>query len=200
MEKSYFLEQPRRGNTHEVQLTPYNRSAVWGRTSQRSVKMVVIILLAILATACDPGYTEEIAIRNGSSHTVTVIPSPLSWYDSEQDTTFTHETKSYTIAPGEEVVVNYEGGIGGASFSQGESMFFQYYNDSVTFRFNGETGPQVVYHKEENTGISPYNFKSLNYRYEQKLNTGMIFHGHPNYGKLTFTITDEHYDAAWGWR
>ena len=27
-----FLKQPRRGNTHEVQLTPHKRSAVWGLT------------------------------------------------------------------------------------------------------------------------------------------------------------------------
>ena len=26
-----FLKQPRRGKTHEVQLTPHKRSAVWGQ-------------------------------------------------------------------------------------------------------------------------------------------------------------------------
>ena len=30
--RNIFLEQPRRGKTHEVQLTPYKRSAVWGVT------------------------------------------------------------------------------------------------------------------------------------------------------------------------
>ncbi len=159
-------------------------------------KIAMAVLLAVIATACDPSFTEEIAIRNGSSHTVTVIPSPFSWYDSEQDTTFTRENQSYTIAPGEEVVIQNEGGLGGADQTVAKAMFFQYYCDSVTFRFNGETGPQVVYHKEESTGISPYNFQSLNYQYEEELNTGLIFHGHPNYGKLTFTITDDHYEEA----
>lgn len=159
-------------------------------------KLTTIILLAVLATACDPAYTEEIAIRNASSHTVTVIPSPLNWYDSIQDTTFTQENQTYTIAPGEEVVILNNGGLGGADRTVAEYMLLQYYSDSVTFRFNGETGPQIIYHKEENTGISPYNFQSLNYQYEEKLNTGLIFHGHPNYGKLTFTITDDHYEEA----
>lgn len=163
---------------------------------KKTTKFVAVILLAVLDTACDPAFTEEIALRNGSSHTVTVIPCPLSWHDSEQDTTFTRENQTYTIAPGEEVVVLYDGGIGSASFTIGESMFFQYYCDSVTFRFNGETGPQIVYHKSDTTGISPYNFNSLNYQYEEKLNTGHVFHDLPYYGKLTFTITDEHYDAA----
>ncbi len=154
------------------------------------------MFLAVYATSCDPSYTEEIAIHNGSSHTVTVIPSPLNWYDSIQDTTFTQENQTYTIAPGEEVVIKNEGGLGGADLTVAKYMLFQYYSDSVIFRFNGETGPQIVYHKEENSGISPYNFQSLNYQYEEKLNTGLIFHGHPNYGKLTFTITDEHYEEA----
>ena len=46
MKNDNFLEQSRRDKTHEVQLTPYKRSAVWGRT-------VVIMLLAVLATACN---------------------------------------------------------------------------------------------------------------------------------------------------
>ena len=34
--KNNFLKQPRRGNTHEVQLTPHKRSAVWGVSRRRS--------------------------------------------------------------------------------------------------------------------------------------------------------------------
>ena len=190
MKRNTFIEQPRRGNTHEVQLTPDKAAGrgVW--------TVAAMLILAVFATSCDPSYTEEIAIHNGSSHTVTVIPSPLNWYDSIQDTTFTQENQAYTIAPGEEVVIWNDGGLGGADRTVAEYMFFQYYSDSVTFRFNGESGPQIIYHKEENTGISPYNFNSQYYQYEEGLNTGLVFHGHPNYGKLTFTITDEHYDAA----
>ena len=30
-----FLKQPRRGKTHEVQLTPHKRSAVWGQPQDK---------------------------------------------------------------------------------------------------------------------------------------------------------------------
>ena len=52
--KNIFLEQPRRGKTHEMLITPCQRSAVWGRSPQRSVGMVAVILLvlSVLVTAC----------------------------------------------------------------------------------------------------------------------------------------------------
>ena len=54
MKKNIFLEQPRRGKTHEMLITPCQRSAVWGRSPQRSVGMVAVILLvlSVLVTAC----------------------------------------------------------------------------------------------------------------------------------------------------
>ena len=163
---------------------------------KHTTKIIATLFLAVLVTACDPSYTEEIAIHNGSSHTVTVIPSLLNWYDSIQDTTFTQENQTYTIAPGEEVVIRNDGGLGGADRTVAEYMFFQYYSDSVTFRFNGETGPHIVYHRSDTMGISPYNFNSKNYQYEEEVNNGLIFHGHRSYGKLTFTIKNEHYEEA----
>ena len=45
-------------------------------------------------------------------------------------------------------------------------------------------------------GISPYNFNSKNYQYEEEVNNGLIFHGHRSYGNLTFILTDEHFDEA----
>lgn len=36
----------------------------------------------------------------------------------------------------------------------------------------------------------------MNYQYEEDVNNGLIFHGHRSYGKLTFIITDEHYEEA----
>ena len=161
---------------------------------KHTTKIIAILSLAVFATSCDPSYTEEIAIHNGSSHTVTVIPSLLNWYDSIQDTTFTQENQTYTIAPGEEVVIRNDGGLGGADRTVAEYMFFQYYSDSVTFRFNGETGPQIVYYRFDTTGISPYNFNSPYYNYKEKHHYGRWFNGHSTYGKLTFTITEEMID------
>ena len=189
-----FLKQPRRGKTHEVQLTPYKAAGH---------RIVTIILLSVIfATSCDPGYNEDMVIRNESSHTVTVIPSPYSWYNTDMDSTFSQENKTYTLAPNEEVVIQSNGGIGSASLEEGIATFQQYYGDSVTIRFPEveiEPAPQEIYHITDTTGISPYNFGSTYYKYEEKIHYGRWFNGHSTYGKLTFSITDEHYDAAWGW-
>ena len=74
--KNSFIEQPRRGNTHEVLITPdkaEGRSV--GRINTHAGRSVwtvaAMLILAIFAVACDPGYTEDVAIRNASSHYVT---------------------------------------------------------------------------------------------------------------------------------
>lgn len=164
-----------------------------------TIRFTAIILLTVLATACDPGYNENMTIRNASAHTVTVIPAPYSWYDSGMDSTHTWTNESYTLVPGQEVVIHHSGGIGGASLEEGIATFQQYYGDSVTIRFPNieiEPTPQMIYHIADTTGISPFNFKGTHYQYEEKYNTGRIFNGHPMYGKLTFIVTDEHYNAA----
>ncbi len=163
-----------------------------------TIRFTAIILLTVLATACDPGYNEDMLIRNASSHSVTVIPAPYSWYDSGTDSTHTWTNESYTLVPGQEVVIHHSGGVGAASFEEGVQAFLQYYSNSVTFRFDGELGPQVVYYVGDTTGISPYNFSSTLYQYEETRHYGRWFNGHPSYGKLTFTITDEHYQATEG--
>ena len=70
-----------------------------------TIRFTAIILLTVLATACDPGYNEDMLIRNTSSHSVTVIPAPYSWYDSGTDSTHTWTNESYTLVPGQEVVI-----------------------------------------------------------------------------------------------
>lgn len=158
---------------------------------KQTTKLAAIILLAILATACDPAFTEDAVILNTSSHTVTVITEARDSATGE-----TTNKKSYCIKPGEEVLIQTIGYLGSASYWDGVNMFLEFYGDSVTFRFNEETGPQIVYHRDDISINSPYNFNSSNYQYEEERNNGLFFHGYPSYGKLTFTITDEHYDAA----
>lgn len=161
------------------------------------IRFTAIILLTLLATACDPGYNENMTIRNASAHTVTVIPGTRDCATGCPE--YSVENKTVTIAPNAEVVIHTNGGIGGASLEEGTATFQQYYGDSVTIRFPNieiEPTPQMIYHIADTTGISPFNFKGTHYQYEEKYNTGRIFNGHPIYGKLTFIVTDEHYNAA----
>ena len=188
--KNSFIEQPRRGNTHEVQLTPY-------KAAGRSVGMIAaLLILAVCIAACDPGYTEDVVIRNASKHYVTIIPL----HAETDDSTATTSEKTYTLAPNEEVVIEQLGGIGSASFEEGVTYFKYFYGDSVKLGFGGfgEDGliREKTYYAWETEGVSPYNFQSANYTYEEKRNTGRVFHDLPYYGKLTFTITDEHYAEA----
>ena len=183
--------------------TQGERSEPWEITPNNNkmkhiTKIIAALFLAVIATACDPGYTEEIAIRNASSHYVTVIPGTRDCATGEPS--YTVENKSYTLAPGEEVVIHNDGGIGSASFEVGVNYFKVFYGDSVKLGFGGfgEDGllREKTYYTWETEGISPYNFQSSNYTYEEKRNTGRVFHDLPYYGKLTFTITDEHYEEA----
>ena len=159
-------------------------------------KIIFIMTLAVILAACDPGYTEDVVIRNASSHYVTIIPL----HPEADDSLATIAGKTYTLAPNEEVVIEQLGGIGSASFEEGVNYFKAFYGDSVKLGFGGIWEDILVrektYYAWETTGISPYNFQSLNYTYEEKLNTGRVFHNLPYYGKLTFTITDEHYAEA----
>lgn len=162
-----------------------------------TIRFTAIILLTVLATACDPGYNENMTIRNASTHTVTVIPGTRDCATGGPE--YSVENKTVTIAPNAEVVIHASGGIGGASLEEGIATFQQYYGDSVIIRFPNieiEPTPQMIYHIADTTGISPFNFKGTHYQYEEKYNTGRIFNGHPMYGKLTFIVTDEHYNAA----
>ncbi len=186
--KTSFLKQPRRD---KLSATPHKRSAVVA-----IFLTAVTLTLAFLTTACDPGYTEDVAIRNASSHYVTIIPHDAMLNDS----TLVSSNKVYTLAPNEEIVIEQLGGIGSASFEEGVNYFKTFYGDSVKFGFGGFAEEILVrektYYAWETTGISPYNFQSLNYTYEEKRNTGRVFHDLPYYGKLTFTITNEHYEEA----
>jgi len=163
---------------------------------KRATKFAAVILLALLATACDPGYTEDVVIRNASGHYVTIIPL----HPETNDTVTATAGETYTLAPNEEVVIGQLGGIGSASFEEGVNYFKTFYGDSVKLGFGGfgEDGlwREKTYYTWETDGISPYNFLSSNYTYEEKRNTGRVFHDMPYYGKLTFIITNEHYEEA----
>ena len=151
----------------------------------KNTKLFYAVIAATLFAACDPGYNEDVVIHNQSTHTVTVIPTP-------SDIVFVHD--SCTLAPDAKYTVADPGGVGTASRSEGESYMEWYMGDSVVFVFDDNR--RVVYYKENRDGISPYNFNSANYSYEEKLNEKGPFKGNAEYGKLTFTVTDEHYDAA----
>jgi hypothetical protein len=159
-------------------------------------KISFIIILAVLLAACDPGYTEDVVIHNASSHYVTIVPHDAILHDS----ILSSSDKIFTLAPNEEVVIEQLGGIGSASFEGGVNYFKAFYGDSVKLGFGGFGDDGLVrektYYAWETTGISPYNFQSTNYTYEEKRNTGRVFHDLPYYGKLTFTITEEHYEET----
>lgn len=163
---------------------------------KHTTKIIATLLLAVVATACDPGYTEDVVIRNASTHYVTIIPL----HPETNDTTTDIAGRTYTLAPYEEIVIEQLGGIGSASFEEGVNYFKAFYGDSVKLGFGGFEEEILVrektYYAWETEGISPYNFQSLNYTYEEKRNTGRVFHDLPYYGKLTFTITNEHYGEA----
>ena len=150
-----------------------------------------------MLAACDPGYTEDVVIRNASSHYVTITDYGI---DNNDYDIANYMHNILCLAPNEEVVIEQLGGIGSASFEEGVNYFKTFYGDSVKFGFGGFAEEILVrektYYAWETTGISPYNFQSLNYTYEEKRNTGRVFHDLPYYGKLTFTITDEHYEEA----
>lgn len=140
---------------------------------------LMVAAAALMMAACDPGFEEDIVLSNSTSHSVTIVPSG----DSE-----------VTLAAGEEKVIKHRDGLGGASLEFGINAFAWYYGDSVVVRFDNSR--QVTYHKDDTTGISPYNFSGQNYTYEEKRKESSPFKGNPYYGKLTFSITDEHYGAA----
>jgi len=170
-----------------------------GRTTARRIvgAAVAVLTLALLVTACDPAYTEDIVIRNASSHYVHITHYGIN----DNDSSIASNLHNYFyLAPNEEVVVEQLGGLGSASLEMGVNYLKVFYGDSVKLGFGGfsEDGllRERTYYAWETTGSSPYNFQSLNYTYEEKRNTGLVFHDMPYYGKLTFTITDEHYNAA----
>ena len=154
----------------------------------------IVACCLLMLASCDPGYDEDLCIKNTSERSVTVIPANRVGYSRADSATYVHEATPVTLASGEEQTVYTTGGVGAASRGEGEFMFKQYYNDSVVFQF--DDGEQVVYYSGDTSEISPYNFNSTLYGYEEKLNTGITFHGLPYYGRLTFTITNAHYAAA----
>ena len=168
------------------------------RMKHLSIKSITAIMVAaILFAACDPGFNEDIAIRNSSSVEVTITPSP--YHRATQDSLVngnsgTPGIQPVTIAAGDHSILVTDGGLGASSLEFGQQMFQYYFNDSVVFSF--ADGRKVVYHSYDTTGISPYNFSSSCYTYEEKHNKTAPFKGLAYYGCLTFTITEANHDAA----
>ena len=158
--------------------------------------LAAIALGAMLLTGCDPGYDEEVAVRNTTSHSVTIIPGVQTMQQSVVDTsTYSVQYDTYTVASGETTILQAESGLGGATLEEGHWLFRNYAGDSITFRF--DDGRQVVYYAGDTSGISPFNTGSALYNYEEKLNSdGWTFKDNPRFGRLTFTIVEEHYMVA----
>ncbi|MBO4402888.1 MAG: hypothetical protein J5792_04280 [Bacteroidales bacterium] len=158
-------------------------------------KIAALLLTACLGlTACDPGFEEECLMVNNSNHTVTIIPGNYSWYDYDADSTHIYKNSSYTLKSGEEVMVSHESGIGYASLERGTYEMKYYLGDSVIFQF--EDNRQIVFHPKDTIPSSPYNFSVSNYTYEEKVSRTGSSRGNAFYGKLTFFITDDHYNQA----
>lgn len=158
-------------------------------------KAFLLLCAAALAVACDPGYSEDVVVRNSSTHTVTIIPSPNVYYNDLRDSTFVTQQESHTIAPGQSATVKCISGLGGASRGEGEYLMQSYLNDSVVLLF--DSAVRIVYHAGDTGSLSPYNFQSDCYTYEQQLNSdSWTFKNNPRYGKLTFTVGDAHFEAA----
>ena len=139
--------------------------------------MKVKSILAVLAISavlfsCDPGHDAFGSMKNNSSSEVKVVSPRFN----------------VTIAPGDEYNVGCESDMGFASKGACARVFRFYFSDSVSFIF--VTGDTVVFHETDTTGLSPYNFKSSAYSYEEK--TEKFPKGDPSgpcYAKLTYNIT-----------
>ena len=95
----------------------------------KRISCILLFAATLMMAACDPGYSEDVAFKNKSSHTVTITPMYNSQYDN--DTTTEREVKSYTIEPNQEVVVESMDGLGGASYEQGTHWLKWYYGNEV---------------------------------------------------------------------
>ena len=75
-----ILEQPRRGNTHAVQLTPHKRSAVWGTTQpHRSAAWGLLILVLCLTQMTVRAQSVFVSATSGND-----ANSGLSWEAAKQ--------------------------------------------------------------------------------------------------------------------
>ena len=136
---------------------------------------LILALLAISAvlSSCDPAFTEENVIKNNSGLEVTVISTNIN----------------VAIPDGGEKIVDGDSDMGGANRMSCERRMRRLLGDSVILQFN-DGCISVVFHKNDTTGLSPYNFQSSAYTYEDK--TAKFPKGDPNspcYGKLTYTIS-----------
>ena len=75
--RHFFLEQPRRGKTREAQLTPHQRSAVWGGT-RKAVSVICGLLLSLtIVHAQSDSWTLDACVQYALDHNLTVKQSEL---------------------------------------------------------------------------------------------------------------------------
>ena len=97
-------------------------------------KIIFIMTLALMLASCDPGYTEDVVIRNASSHYVTITDYGI---DNNDYDIADYMHNILHLAPNEEVVIEQLGGIGCASLEEGVNYFKAFYGDSVKLGFGG---------------------------------------------------------------
>ncbi len=120
--KNNFLKQPRRGNTHEVQLTPHKRSAVWGVSRRVASLLVMVLLLAgcrmsvSLTGGTVDARAKTVAIATFPNNASLVNPTlsqsfttalkdkiqgqtPLTIVDTDGDYSIEGEITGYTVNP-----------------------------------------------------------------------------------------------------
>lgn len=160
-------------------------------------KIILFLFAAVVFAACDPGYTCDQIVHNCSDHSVIIKPLDytvrLRYYnDTIKDTIYYSE--QYEIAPGKSITIASIGHIGYASREECIYYMRDYLGDSVKFIF--DDNKSIVFHSDDTTGWSPYNFDTTCYHYEQDLTVRRGKPGLPYYGKLTLLIDNAFHSLA----
>ncbi|MBP5516639.1 MAG: hypothetical protein J6X86_06800 [Bacteroidales bacterium] len=156
-------------------------------------RLTLFSLTLLLLVACDPGFDQDYTVSNKSGFDVTLTPSGYYCYRSDFNAEFdTIRYQPLIIASLTDTAIYHDGGIGAADFIMAKYWMQNYLGDSVTLAFSD--GTAITYYSNDTTGISPYNFTSPCYTWEEKV--GEPYAGHVYYGKITFNISDGHHQAA----
>ncbi|MBO4488617.1 MAG: TolC family protein [Bacteroidales bacterium] len=76
--KNVFLEQSRRDKTHEVQVTPHQRSAVWSLSLKAFATVWILLLCLTIANAQSTPWTLDQCVQYALDHNLTVKQSELA--------------------------------------------------------------------------------------------------------------------------
>lgn len=145
-----------------------------------------LCILAMLLTACDPGFIIEYKICNQSGHGVTFISNNTS-----HQSFWSEHPKGIALEQGNDSVFLVYDGLGVAELDLAQYILLQYvYGDTLSFSF--DDGKRLVYTSETVTG--PYDFDGDHFEWTTE-KASWPFH-HDAYGCLTYTITEEDYLKA----